>query len=50
MALIGSLDSGISALKAFTKGIEVIGDSIANVNTVAFKNMNFWWQHKVDTI
>lgn len=37
MALIGSLDSGISALKAFTKGIEVIGDSIANVNTVAFK-------------
>ena len=37
MPLIGSLTSGVSALKAFAKGMEVIGDNIANVNTTAFK-------------
>lgn len=37
MALIGSLDSGVSAMKAFTKGIEVIGNNIANVNTFGYK-------------
>lgn len=37
MALIGSLDSGVSAMKAFTKGIEVIGNNIANVNTYGYK-------------
>lgn len=37
MALIGTLTSGVSALKAFSKGMEVIGDNIANVNTTAFK-------------
>ena len=37
MALIGSLTSGVSALKAFAKGMEVIGDNIANVNTTGFK-------------
>ena len=37
MALIGSLDSGISALTNFSKGLEVISDNIANVNTVGFK-------------
>ena len=37
MALIGSLDSGISALKSFSKGIEVIGDAIANVNSLGYK-------------
>lgn len=37
MALIGSLTSGVSALKAFSQGMEVIGDNIANVNTTAFK-------------
>ena len=37
MSLINSLNSGVSALKSFTKGIEVIGNNIANVNTTAFK-------------
>src|SRR5262245_50232434 len=37
MALIGTLGSGVSALNAFSKGLEVIGNNIANVNTVAFK-------------
>lgn len=37
MALIGSLNSGISALKNFARGLEVIGNNIANVNSVAFK-------------
>jgi len=38
MPLLGSLTSGVSALKAFAKGMEVIGDNIANVNTTAFKS------------
>ena len=38
MALIGSLTSGVSALGAFTKSIEVIGDNIANASTTAFKS------------
>jgi len=33
----GALSSGISALRSFTKGMEVIGNNIANTNTVAFK-------------
>ena len=33
----GALSSGISALRSFSKGMEVIGNNIANVNTVAFK-------------
>lgn len=37
MALIGSLSSGVSAMQAFTKGIETIGNNIANVNTTAYK-------------
>lgn len=37
MALIGSLNSGISALKSFARGLEVIGNNIANVNSVAYK-------------
>ncbi len=37
MAILSSLTSGVSALKSFTRGIEVIGDNIANVNTTAFK-------------
>lgn len=37
MALIGSLDSGVSALNNFSKGLQVISDNIANVNTVGFK-------------
>ncbi len=37
MALIGTLTSGISALKTFSKGLEVIGNNIANVNTTGYK-------------
>jgi len=37
MSLIGTLTSGVSALRSFTKGLEVIGNNIANVNTVGFK-------------
>jgi len=37
MSLIGTMDSGVSALRSFTKGLEVIGNNIANVNTTGFK-------------
>ena len=33
----GALSSGISALRSFSKGMEVIGSNIANVNTVSYK-------------
>jgi len=33
----GALSSGISALQSFSKGMEVIGNNIANVNTISFK-------------
>jgi len=38
MALINSLTSGVSALRTFSKGLETIGDNIANVNTTGFKS------------
>ncbi|CAM2827602.1 flagellar hook-basal body protein [Rariglobus hedericola] len=38
MSLIGTLTSGVSALRSFTKGLEVIGNNIANVNTVGYKS------------
>lgn len=38
MRLIGTLTSGVSALRSFTKGLEVIGNNIANVNTTAYKS------------
>lgn len=38
MPLIGTLTSGVSALRTFSKGLEVIGGNIANVNTTAYKN------------
>jgi flagellar hook protein FlgE len=37
MALIGSLGSGVSAMQSFVKGMEVIGDNIANSKTVGYK-------------
>lgn len=37
MALIGSLVSGVSSMQSFVKGMEVIGDNIANSKTVGFK-------------
>ena len=38
MALIASLTSGVSALRSFQRGIEVVGNNIANVNTTGFKS------------
>ncbi|MCB1122745.1 MAG: flagellar hook-basal body complex protein [Verrucomicrobiae bacterium] len=37
MALIRSLGSGVSAMQSFVKGMEVIGNNIANSKTTAFK-------------
>ena len=37
MSLIGSLNSGVSALGTFSQTIQVISDNIANVNTTGFK-------------
>ena len=37
MSLIGTMGSGVSALRTFMKGLEVIGDNIANVNTTGYK-------------
>jgi flagellar hook protein FlgE len=37
MALIGTLTSGVSALRTFSKGLEVIGNNIANLNTTGYK-------------
>jgi flagellar hook protein FlgE len=38
MALIGTLTSGVSALRTFGKGLEVIGNNIANINTTGYKS------------
>ena len=38
MSLIGTLGSGVSALRTFMKGLEVIGNNIANVNTTGYKS------------
>jgi len=40
MSLIGTLTSGVSAMRSFTKGLEVIGNNIANVNTTGYKGSN----------
>jgi flagellar hook protein FlgE len=40
MSLIGTLTSGVSALRTFSKGLEVIGNNIANVNTTGYKATN----------
>lgn len=37
MALIGSLSTGVTAMKSFVKGMETIGHNIANVNTMGYK-------------
>ena len=37
MSLIGTLNSGVSALTTFARGINVIANNIANVNTTGFK-------------
>lgn len=38
MSLIGTLTSGVSALRSFTRSLEVIGNNVANVNTTGFKS------------
>ncbi len=38
MALIGTLTAGVSALRTFSRGLEVIGNNIANINTTGFKS------------
>ncbi|MEM7673623.1 MAG: flagellar hook-basal body complex protein [Verrucomicrobiota bacterium] len=35
--MIGSLVSGVSALKTYTRGLEVVSNNIANVNSIAYK-------------
>lgn len=37
MSLLGTLNTGVSALRSFSKGLEVVGNNIANVNTAGFK-------------
>ena len=37
MSLVATLNSGVSALTAFSEGIQVISNNIANVNTTAYK-------------
>lgn len=38
MPLDQGLESGVSALKAFSKGMEITGDNIANINSVGHKS------------
>lgn len=38
--MLGSLDSGVSALQQFQQDLDVIGNNIANVNTVGYKTAN----------
>lgn len=38
MALIESLNTGVSTIKAFSTGMKVVGNNIANVNTIGFKS------------
>jgi flagellar hook protein FlgE len=44
MALSSALFSGISGLSSLGNAMQVIGDNIANVNTVGFKGSNFTFQ------
>ena len=37
MSLVATLNSGVSALTAFSEGIQVLSNNIANVNTTAYK-------------
>jgi len=40
MSLLGTLTSGVSALKTFSNSLEVIGNNIANVNTTGYKSQS----------
>jgi len=50
MSLIGTLGSGVSALAAFNKGLEVIGNNIANVNTTGFKSSAATYQDSFSNV
>ena len=51
MALLKSMNSGVSGLNAFQKKMDVIGNNIANVETIGFskfsKFSNYWIYHKL---
>ena len=36
--MIGSLQTGVSGLQQFQEDLQVIGNNIANVNTVGYKS------------
>jgi flagellar hook protein FlgE len=38
MSLIDTLNTGVSALNAFSTGLDVVGNNIANVNTIGYKS------------
>jgi len=38
MSLVSSLNVGVSALKSYAEGIQVVSNNIANVNTVGYKS------------
>jgi flagellar hook protein FlgE len=46
----GSLTAGVSALDSFEKGIEVIGNNVANVNTTAYKGSTVDYANSFSTI
>ena len=57
MALMKSLDSGISGLRAFQTKMDVIGNNIANVETNGFKSslvllffMHLYYDNKINLI
>ena len=37
MSLASSLNVGVSALRSYSEGIQVVSNNIANVNTVGYK-------------
>ena len=44
MSLSSSLFSGISGLSTFGNAMQILGDNIANVNTIGFKSSHFTFQ------
>lgn len=50
MSLIGTLTSGVSAMQSFTKGLEVIGNNIANVNTTGYKGSSAKFEESFSNI
>ncbi|MDD4350270.1 MAG: flagellar hook-basal body complex protein [Opitutales bacterium] len=50
MALSGSLGAGVAALKSFSKGLEVIGNNIANSSTVGYKGQRIEYGESFNNI